>query len=444
MFRHLSLCLAFAPVLIPVFAASAQTPANAACANASLGINGSLNGFVPSPKDAWHQDISALAVSRESANILTESAADLAGTHLHPDFGAEYGIPYNVVDTSLSSTQTQINLPIAVYPDDSDQTFYPVQTGMAIEGFPNAAPPNCPTDNSDRHMIVLDRYSCTNYEMYQSAPCNGSWSAAGALLFDLLTTEQRPFGLSSADASGLSVFEGLVRYDEILAGSINHAIRFTAQHTRRDSNGSYFVSPATHGAGTLYGTDNLMGMRIRLKAGFDISGFSPTNQIILTAMKKYGLILTDNGSNLFFQGTQDSRWDDDDLSNLGGVLSNDMEVVAIPKAYDGSNDPTGQAPVISNFTATPSVVEGQTLYILSANVTGGTYSFMNSPGENTGTIFRGVMTVNPTATTTYTLTSRNLYGTTQASVTVTIPGPETAPQPPHARRGGPLRIFARP
>jgi hypothetical protein len=164
-----------------------------------------------------------------------------------------------------------------------------------------------------------------------------------------------------------------------------------------------------------------MGMRIRLQAGFDISGFSPTNQIILTAMKKYGMILTDNGSGIFFQGTTDSRWDDDDLANLSSVFATNFDVVAIPAAYDENDAPTGPAPVISSFTATPFVSQGQTIYILKATVTGGTYSYMSSPGENNGAIFRGFMAVNPTATTTYTLTSRNLYGTTQASVTITIP-----------------------
>jgi hypothetical protein len=227
--------------------------------------------------------------------------------------------------------------------------------------------------------------------------------------------------MTSADASGLSVFEGLIRYDEILAGSIQHAIRFTAPNTKANDNGGYFESPATHAAGSLWETDNIMGMRIRLKASFDISTFSRTNQIILQAIKTYGLILTDNGGKLYFQGTTDSRWNDNDLTNLQSVLSSDFEVVQQPTVYDASTAPSGAAPVISNFVARSIVYNGQAYYTLTATITGGTYSYMNSPGVATGSIFRGYMLVNPTATTTYTLTSRNLYGTTQASVTVTIP-----------------------
>jgi hypothetical protein len=258
--------------------------------------------------------------------------------------------------------------------------------------------------------------------MYQAASCRGKWSASEALLFDWLTPdEQRPYGLTSADASGLSVFEGLIRYDEILAGSINHAIRFTTNQTKNNNNGGYFVFPASHAAGSLWGTDDVMGMRIRLKANFDVSGFSPTNQIILNAMKKYGMILVDNGSKLFFQGTTDSRWNDADLVNLESVVSSDFEVVQyqVPAEYDATTAPAGNAPVITNFVATPMAYYGSTYYILSANVTGSTYSYLDAAGAATGSVFRGYIAVHPTTTTTYTLTSRNQYGTTQATITIT-------------------------
>ncbi len=211
-----------------------------------------------------------------------------------------------------------------------------------------------------------------------------------------------------------------MRYDEILAGSINHAIRFTLPLTKNDYWGGYFVSPATHAAGTNWGTDNVMGMRIRLKASFDVSGFSPTNQIILNAMKKYGMMLVDNGSGIFFQGTNDPRWDDDDLAKLSTIWASNFDVVTLPPMLDDYTAPTGAPPVISGFTATPTTSGGKTYYILKANVSGATYSFMDQPGVNNGVIFRGYMAVQPTKTTTYTLTSRNLYGTTQAQVTVTV------------------------
>jgi hypothetical protein len=291
---------------------------------------------------------------------------------------------------------------------------------LAVEGNPG----QCPNDGNDRHLLVLDRRSCTDYEMYQAAQCNGTWTASNGLLFDMLsvTREARPYGMTSADASGLSVFEGLIRYDEILAGSIDHAIRFTTNHTKDDSNNGYFESPATHAAGTLWGTDNVMGMRIRLKASFDISGYSKTNQIILTAMKKYGMILTDNGGKLYFQGTTDSRWNDGDLGNLQNVQSADFEVVQRTKAYDSQTAPTGAAPTISGFVATSQgLYKGTEYYLLSANVNDASYSYMSSPGMNTGSIFRGSMAVQPTKTTTYTLTARNIYGTTQATVTIKVP-----------------------
>ncbi len=422
MYLRFAICLPLAAAL----AAPAQTVvptllqqvtvANPVCGNISLGLNGSLNGFVPSPNDAWHQDISALPVDPLSTTIMVNNVADLAGYHLRPNFGTQYGMPYNVVDTEASAkTFPQVAVPMQLYPTDSDLTYYPVETGMAIEG----TPPDCPTDQNDRHLLIIDRHSCTNYELYQAAPCKGSWSAANGLMFDMLNTEQRPYGTTSADASGLSVFEGLIRYDEILAGSINHAVRFTAPNTKANANGGLFVAPATHAAGNNYGTDNIMGMRVRLKASFDVSGFSPTNQIILNAMKKYGLILTDNGSKLFIQGTQDSRWNDTDLSNLNSVLSANLEVVQMPTAYDPVTAPKGAAPVIKSFTYTTGVYQGFNYVLLSGAVTGATYSYLSAPGYYNGAIFRGDMALpKPATATTFTLTSRNLYGTTTATVTV--------------------------
>ncbi len=422
MYQRIAICILLAPAL----AVSAQTVvptlqqqvtiANPACGNISVGLNGALNGFVPSPNDAWHLDVSALPLDPLSTTITVNNVADLSGYHLHPDFGTQYGIPYNVVDTAASqNTFPQVAVPILLYPSESDLTYYPVQTGTAIEG----NPVDCPNDGNDRHLLILDRRSCTNYELYQAAPCKGAWSASDGLLFDMLNTEQRPYGMTSADASGLSVFEGLIRYDEILAGSINHAIRFTAPNTKANGNGGLFLAPATHAAGNNYGTDNIMGMRIRLKASFDVSTFSPTNQIILNAMKKYGLILTDNGSKLFFQGTQDSRWNDTDLNNLTKVLSASFEVVKMSTAYDAGTAPTGAAPVINSFTYVTNVYQGMPYVFLTGNITGSSYGFISSPGLYNGSIFRGYMALPKQAmTTTYTLTTRNLYGTTTATVTV--------------------------
>jgi hypothetical protein len=398
-------------VLASVATCSAQTTLSA-CSAMSLGTNGALNGFVPASGDAWHQDISAAAVDPNSATIIN-TAGDLAGAYLHPDFSTPAdggaGIPYNVVDSSQTpSVPVAINL----YVPDSDITVAPIPASATIEG----SPASCPTDSNDRHMIVLDRNKCVAYEYYQAGSCNGSFSAANTALWDMSTTEHRPYGLTSVDAAGLSVFEGLVRYDEIVAGSINHAIRFTAQHTKNDANNGYFASPATHAAGNNWGTDNIIGMRLRLKASFDVSGYSATNQIILNAMKKYGMILADNGSNMFFQGTTDSRWDDDDLSNLKNIPASAFDVVQMGTVLDASTAPTGAAPAITGFTASSTTVAPGTTVTLTPVVQNASYNYI----DNAGFVRGASVTVTPTATTTYTLSSRNAYGTSTASVTVNV------------------------
>jgi|GEM_PF-574158 len=390
-------------------AAVSQTPV--ACSTMTVGANGALNGFVPSPNDAWHQDITNAPIDPNSAKIITTSG-DLAGAKLHPDFssiaGGNYGIPYTVVDSSQTPS---VPVPVVLYPDDSDITLVPVPAGLPIEG----SPASCPTDGNDRHALIVDRNKCVVYELYQAAQCSNGWSASQLTAWDMKSTEQRPYTYTSADAAGLSVFEGLVRYDEIVAGSINHAIRFTAQHTKNDANNGFFTAPATHAAGNLWGTDNIMGMRIRLKASFDISGFSSTNQIILKAMKQYGMILADNGSNLFFQGTPDARWNDNDLNALKAVPASAFDVVQMAPVYDAATIPAGTAPVINSFTASSTTVASGASVTLTPTVTGASYSYIDNAG-----FVRGPVVVNPTATTTYTLTSRNAYGTTSASVKVTV------------------------
>ena len=194
---------------------------------------------------------------------------------------------------------------------------------------------------------MLDRATCTLYETYNTHRCKGAWNASSETIWDMDNYEQRPWGWTSADAAGLPIFPGLIRYDEIAAGAINHAIRFTMQQTKNDANDGYFVYPASHAAGTVCGVNNVMGMRIRLKASFDISTYSKTNQIILTAMQKYGMILADNGSYFFFQGVADPRWNDNDLENLDTIPSSNFEVVDMTPAfpgYDSDTAPTGPPP----------------------------------------------------------------------------------------------------
>jgi hypothetical protein len=266
---------------------------------------------------------------------------------------------------------------------------------------------------------VLDRNRCMLYETFNTALCNGTWSSDSETIWDLQNYEQRPWGWTSADAAGLPVFPGLVRYDEVAAGAINHALRFTLQNTRSDSNGGYFVQPASHAAGTSSSVMNIMGMRVRLKASIDISSFSTTNQVILTAMKKYGMILADNGSNFFFQGVPDSRWNDDDLSNLKNIPSSDFEVVQMTPAYpgyDAATAPTGVAPMINSFTASASTVTAGTAVTLTWSTTNDSYDFIDKLGGLRG----GTVTFTPTATATYTLNATNQYGRSTKQVTVVV------------------------
>ncbi len=226
-------------------------------------------------------------------------------------------------------------------------------------------------------------------------------------------------GVQSGDAAGLPIFPGLMRYDEIASGAIHHAIRFTLHNSKSDSNGGYFVQPASHAAGTASASLYVMGMRVRLKASFDISGFSPTNQVILTAMKKYGMILADNGSDFFFQGTPDARWNDDDLSNLKNVASDNFEVVQMTPTYpgwDANSAPSGAAPTISSFTASASTVAAGTAATLTWSTTNDSYDFIDKLGGVRGPS----VTVTPTATTTYTLNATNQYGRSTKSVTVVV------------------------
>ena len=255
----------------------------------------------------WNMDISKLPVHPKSAAWVQTIGPDLP---LHPDWGPNGAIPYVLVKGN------QKKVPITFeYGDESDPGPYPIPLNAPIEGGPES--------DGDRHVIAIDTDNCKLYELFAAYPTGNGWKAGSGAVFDLKSNKLRPAGWTSTDAAGLPVFPGLVRYDEVAAGAINHALRFTCKLTQRG-----YIAPATHYASRSSDPNRPpMGVRMRLKANYDISGFSKTNQVILTAMKKYGIILADNGGNWFVTGAPDPRWNDDDLNNLKKVKGSDFEAV---------------------------------------------------------------------------------------------------------------------
>jgi len=280
-----------------------------------LGDGASFHGIRVFPDDnAWNKDISNAEIDPNSNNLIASIGAN---TGLHPDFGtvwegAPIGIPYVVVP----GDQLKQKIKSFWYPDESDDVPYPIPAHPPIEGGDNG--------QGDRHILMIDRDNWKLYELYAATKDGDGWQAGSGAVFNLNSNEPRHAGWTSADAAGLPIFPGLARYDEVVEqGEIRHALRFTVQHSRRA-----YVPPASHYASSNQSVDlPPMGMRVRLKASFDISSFSPHVQVILRALKKYGMIVADNGSNWFISGAPDSRWDDDELGTLRQVKGSDFEVV---------------------------------------------------------------------------------------------------------------------
>jgi hypothetical protein len=374
---------------------------SSACSALSVGLGGSLGGFRPFPNDnAWNLEVSSVAVDSNSTSIINDFVG--ASTGLHADFGSgqyqgsNIGIPYTVVD----GNQALADIHFTAYGDESDPGPMPVPPNAAIEGDPNPG-------SGDRHVLVLDKDNCFLYELYSSYPgSNGSWNAASAAVWDLLATEQRPWGWTSADAAGLPIIPGLARYDEVAAGEIKHALRFTLSQSSAS-----VVLPATHFAGSSNGAPP-MGMRMRLKSSFYISTYPANVKVILTAMKKYGLILADNGSPMYISGAPDSRWNNDDLHTLSQVPASAFDVLQLGTVYTESTIPNGAPPAITSFTETGTSGGSVTL---SWSATNASY-FVVSPGV--GAIRGNSAVVTPAHGTTYTLYATNPYGRTIATATV--------------------------
>jgi hypothetical protein len=295
-------------------AASASTLLALAFLPASAWKSEDLGSIPLFPADNyWHWDISQLPIHPNSAAFVNSVGA---ATRLHPDFGSEldgvpWGIPYVVVDKNTPKIPVNYTL----YGDESDPGPYPIPLNVLVEGGSDP--------NGDRHTLAVDKDARILYELYRAFPKASAWDAGCGAKWDLSSNAMRRDGWTSADAAGLPILPGLVRYDEIARGVIDHAIRMTVDVSQKA-----YVWPATHQAGST--TDKNvppMGLRFRLKAGFDISKYPASCQTILKALKKYGFIVADNGGNWYFTGAPDERYPDEEIDLLKQLRGSDFEAV---------------------------------------------------------------------------------------------------------------------
>jgi hypothetical protein len=268
----------------------------------------------------WNTDISAYPVHPNSANFIASVGVDKP---VHPDFGTVWqgnpnGIPYVVV----SGDQPKVPITFE-YAGESDPGPYPIPDDAPIEGGPDS--------DGDRHILVLDKDNCKLYEVWRSFKTDEGWKGGSGAVFDLTSNDLRPLGWTSSDAAGLPILPGLARYEEVEQGAINHALRFTIRRSQRG-----YILPATHFA-SRSSDPNLMpmGLRLRLKADYDISAFPPQAQVILTALKKYGMIMADNGGDWYISGSPNPRWDDAQLETLKRVKGSAFEVVDTGPIHTG-------------------------------------------------------------------------------------------------------------
>ncbi len=286
----------------------------------TLGVGASLGGARALSSDAaWNVPVDHLPADPTSGQLIASMGLD---TPLHPDFGTQYngapwGIPYVVVAGSTPRFPVRF-----MYAGESDGALYPIPANPPIEGVPLG---KLPTNNEgDHHIIVIDRDNAKLYELFQTRYTDGGWQADSGAVFDFFGDTHRPLGWTSADAAGLPIFPGLVRYDEAVElGRIEHALRFTVKNTRKA-----YTSPATHFA-SKHTEASLppMGARIRLKASIDANAFPASVRPIIVALKRYGMILADNGGNLFLSGAPDARWNNGELDKLKKLHARDFEVV---------------------------------------------------------------------------------------------------------------------
>jgi hypothetical protein len=294
----------------------------AALATAALASGHAVEGARHCPvfprDNPWNQRVDGLPVAPDSERLIRGIGA---GSYVHPDFGAgiwegaRIGIPYVTV------SKHQRRVPVSFdYAEESDRGRYPIPRKAPVEGGRRAT--------GDRHVIVVDRDRCRLYELFAAHPVAGEqrWRAGSGAVWNLRSNKLRPAGWTSADAAGLPILPGLARYEDVRRGAIDHALRFTAPRTRRA-----FVYPARHYASS---SDDPglppMGLRVRLRASFDVSSFPRQSRVVLRALQRYGMILADNGSPWYVSGSPSRGWNDDDLHQLQRVHGSDFEVVRPP------------------------------------------------------------------------------------------------------------------
>lgn len=290
-----------------------------------LGANASLHGRAVFPPDnAWNTPVAGMPVDPNSDRLVASIGSN---TSLHPDFGTTInGVPNGIPYVVVSGLQPREPVTFE-YADESDHEYYPVPPDAPIEGGPES--------KGDRHILILDRDNWKLFELFsvrrEGTGKNAFWRAGSGAVWDLRSNALRPAGWTSGDAAGLPIFPGLARYEEVAAGEIRHALRFTVRKSRRA-----YVFPARHWA-SASSDPSLppMGMRVRLKAGYDISKFGPQAQVVLRALKLYGMILADNGSDWFVNGAPDPRWSDEDLATMKRVKGSDFEVVRMGHIVTG-------------------------------------------------------------------------------------------------------------
>jgi hypothetical protein len=301
-------------VVLAALASSVVLSTGAPAAAAAVRIPGAPDCKVFPSTNVWNKRVDSLPVHPDSARLRSTIGLDAP---LHPDFGSYsgYGIPWNVVSSSTPRRTVTFQ-----WPDESDRVKYPIPSSPKIEG------------GSDKHILMIDKSACKLYELFAARKTSsGAWRAGSGAVWDLDSNKLRPAGWTSADAAGLPILPGLVRYDEVAAGAILHALRFTAPETR-----NRYVYPARHEASDITSSAYpAMGLRVRLKASVDISRFPRQSRVLLTALKRYGMILADNGSPWYVTGAPNKDWNDDDLHELHQISGSDFEVVDTSSLRNG-------------------------------------------------------------------------------------------------------------